>query len=217
MITDKPHTIINLLSGLTNNYKTKHICNAFFIFMVPIGGGSAKSVLSDRWIVYTKRRKQLLHRKYLLYDTGCMLCWYTYKKRGGEEGIFFEEEEDEDDIYLKFGHLKNSDNFFLDRQTDRSTDRQTDRHTDRPTDRQTDRQTLWFIGMLHIQKERTHIHAFKKKIVIVRRQPKEIIKCKQKINFDDFKLVPGLKKKLYFLGKRSVKGGGCLALAESLR
>ena len=40
--------------------------------MVPIGGGSTKSVLSDRWIVYTKSRKQLLHRKYLLYDTGCM-------------------------------------------------------------------------------------------------------------------------------------------------
>ena len=40
--------------------------------MVPIGGGSTKSVLSDRWIVYTKSRKQLLHRKYLLYETGCM-------------------------------------------------------------------------------------------------------------------------------------------------
>ena len=40
--------------------------------MVPIGGGSTKFVLSDRWIVYTKSRKQLLHRKYLLYETGCM-------------------------------------------------------------------------------------------------------------------------------------------------
>ena len=40
--------------------------------MVPIDGGSTKSVLSDRWIVYTKSRKQLLHRKYLLYDTGCI-------------------------------------------------------------------------------------------------------------------------------------------------
>ena len=39
--------------------------------MVPIGGGSTKSVLSDRLIVYTKSRKQLLHRKYLLYYTGC--------------------------------------------------------------------------------------------------------------------------------------------------
>ena len=39
--------------------------------MVRIGGGSTKFVLSDRWIVYTKRRKQLLHRKYLLYETGC--------------------------------------------------------------------------------------------------------------------------------------------------
>ena len=28
-------------------------------------GGSTKSVLSDRLIVYTKSRKQLLHRKYL--------------------------------------------------------------------------------------------------------------------------------------------------------
>ena len=37
--------------------------------MVPIGGGSTKFVLSDRWIVYTKSRKQLLHRKYLLYET----------------------------------------------------------------------------------------------------------------------------------------------------
>ena len=40
--------------------------------MVPIGGGSSKSVLSDRWIVYTKSRKQFLHQKYLLYETGCM-------------------------------------------------------------------------------------------------------------------------------------------------
>ena len=40
--------------------------------MVPIGGGSTKSVLSDRWIVYTKSRKQLLHRKYLLNDSGCI-------------------------------------------------------------------------------------------------------------------------------------------------
>ena len=39
--------------------------------MVRIGGGSTKFVLSDRWIVYTKSRKQLLHRKYLLYETGC--------------------------------------------------------------------------------------------------------------------------------------------------
>ena len=39
--------------------------------MVRIGGGSAKFVLSDRWIVYTKSRIQLLHRKYLLYETGC--------------------------------------------------------------------------------------------------------------------------------------------------
>ena len=38
--------------------------------MVQIGGGSTKFVLSDRWIVYTKSRKQLLHRKYLLYETG---------------------------------------------------------------------------------------------------------------------------------------------------
>ena len=47
--------------------------------MAPIGGGSTKSVLSDRWIVYTKSRKQFLHRKDLLYDTGSitrkqMLC-----------------------------------------------------------------------------------------------------------------------------------------------
>ena len=33
--------------------------------------------LSDRWIVYTKSRKQLLHRKYLLYETGCMLAKVT--------------------------------------------------------------------------------------------------------------------------------------------
>ena len=39
--------------------------------MVPIGGGSTNFVLSDRWIVYTKSRKQLLHRKYLLYEKGC--------------------------------------------------------------------------------------------------------------------------------------------------
>ena len=41
--------------------------------MVRIGGGSTKFVLSDRWIVYTKSRKQLLHRKYLLYETGCII------------------------------------------------------------------------------------------------------------------------------------------------
>ena len=39
--------------------------------MVRIGGGSTKFVLSDRWIVYTKSRKQLLRRKYLLYETDC--------------------------------------------------------------------------------------------------------------------------------------------------
>ena len=45
--------------------------DGYFISMVPIGGGSTESVLSDRWIEYTKSRRQLLHRKYLLYDTGC--------------------------------------------------------------------------------------------------------------------------------------------------
>ena len=40
--------------------------------MVRIGGGSTKSVLSDRLIVYTKSRTQLLQRKYLLYETGCI-------------------------------------------------------------------------------------------------------------------------------------------------
>jgi len=35
------------------------------------GGRSTKFVLSDRLIVYTKSRKQLLHRKYLLYETLC--------------------------------------------------------------------------------------------------------------------------------------------------
>ena len=44
--------------------------------MVRIGGGSTKYVLSDRWIVYTKSRKQLLHRKYLLYETGCMYLFF---------------------------------------------------------------------------------------------------------------------------------------------
>ena len=55
--------------------------------MVPIGGGSTKSVIRDRWIVYTKSRKQLLHRKYLLYDTGCILISLNLLKikvnRGG--------------------------------------------------------------------------------------------------------------------------------------
>ena len=45
--------------------------------MVSFGGGSTKAVLSDRWIVYTKSRKQLLHRNYLLYETGCMLNCLT--------------------------------------------------------------------------------------------------------------------------------------------
>ena len=47
--------------------------------MVPIGGGSTKCVLSDRWIVYTKSRKQLLHRKYLLYKTGCSYAHFLTK------------------------------------------------------------------------------------------------------------------------------------------
>ena len=46
--------------------------------MVPIGGGSTKFVLSGRWIVYTKSRKQLLHRKYLLYETGCIRLSIKY-------------------------------------------------------------------------------------------------------------------------------------------
>ena len=46
--------------------------------MVRIGGGSTKFVLSDRWIVYTKSKKQLLHRKYLLYETGCTIHIYKY-------------------------------------------------------------------------------------------------------------------------------------------
>ena len=40
--------------------------------MEPIGGRSTKSVLSDRWIVYTKSRKELLHQKNRLYETGCI-------------------------------------------------------------------------------------------------------------------------------------------------
>ena len=48
----------------------------FHIKGIPIaGGGSTKFVLSDRWIVYTKSRKQLLHRKYILYETGCMFSF----------------------------------------------------------------------------------------------------------------------------------------------
>ena len=34
------------------------------------GGRSAKSVLIDTLILYTKSRKHLLHQKYLLHDTG---------------------------------------------------------------------------------------------------------------------------------------------------
>ena len=49
--------------------------------MVRIGGGSTKFVLSDRWIVYTKSRKQLLHRKYLLYETGCIYLGIKKGKR----------------------------------------------------------------------------------------------------------------------------------------
>ena len=41
--------------------------------MVRIGGGSTKFVLSERWIVYTKSRKQLFHRKYLLYEKAVFL------------------------------------------------------------------------------------------------------------------------------------------------
>ena len=44
--------------------------------------------------------------------------------------IDFSEEVKEDDIYLKCGHLTNSDKFFWTDMTDRQTDsdRQTDRH-----------------------------------------------------------------------------------------
>ena len=56
------------------NY-TQYIYRVFHI-MVRIGGGSTKIVLGDRWIVYTKSRKQLLHRKYLLYETGCICVIY---------------------------------------------------------------------------------------------------------------------------------------------
>ena len=35
--------------------------------------GSTKSVLSDRFIVCNKSRTQLLHRIYLLYETGCRI------------------------------------------------------------------------------------------------------------------------------------------------
>jgi len=57
--------------------------------MVPIGDVSTKSVLSDRWIVYTKSRKQLLQRKNLLYDTGCIwmatiLSRFTFHKLNWE-------------------------------------------------------------------------------------------------------------------------------------
>ena len=48
--------------------------------MVRIGGGSTKFVLSDRWIVYIRSRKQLLHRKYLLYETGCSLKKCCHKE-----------------------------------------------------------------------------------------------------------------------------------------
>ena len=49
-----------------------------------VAGLPSVSVLSDRLIVYTKSRKQLLHRKYLLYETGCILVtffiWASYFK-----------------------------------------------------------------------------------------------------------------------------------------
>ena len=46
--------------------------------MVPIGGGSTKFVFSNRWIVYTKSRKHLLHRKYLSFETVCIyFCSFT--------------------------------------------------------------------------------------------------------------------------------------------
>ena len=76
--------VINVLQGMRGEkpeeklfiiiYKKKKFKshNACFILKVSIGGGSTKSVLSDRLIVYTKSRKQLLHRKYLLYETGCI-------------------------------------------------------------------------------------------------------------------------------------------------
>ena len=57
--------------------------------MVRIGGGSTKFVLSDIWIVYTKSRKQLLLRKYLLYETGCSLAIFDPKLTGLKRQRFF--------------------------------------------------------------------------------------------------------------------------------
>ena len=79
--------VINVLQGMRGEkpeeklfiiiYKKKFKShNACFILKVPIGGGSTKSVFSDKLIVYTKSRKQLLHRKYLLYETGCITSMF---------------------------------------------------------------------------------------------------------------------------------------------
>ena len=67
------------MQGITKCF-LKHIYhNACFIKKVPIGGGSSKSVLSDRLIVYNKSRKQLLHRKYLFNETDCSWAQLSYK------------------------------------------------------------------------------------------------------------------------------------------
>ena len=65
--------VTSSFSATLLNYWCVYCGNPCFILMVPIGGGFTKSVLSDRWIVYSKSRKQLLDRKYLLYDTGCTI------------------------------------------------------------------------------------------------------------------------------------------------
>ena len=53
--------------------------------MVPIGGGgcggggggSTKYVLRDRWIVYTKSRKELLHeRTFYMTQAVCLVCFF---------------------------------------------------------------------------------------------------------------------------------------------
>ena len=56
---------------------------------------------------------KLIRSQYIYFNS-------SYSNRGGGGGFLKKEV---DDIYLKFGHFKNIDNFFL--PTDRQTDRQT--------------------------------------------------------------------------------------------
>ena len=108
----------------SNEYKrVQHICSQGWM-------GETEWTLQfiQVWLFYPPPQlphflAKLIRSQYIYFNS-------SYSNRGGGGGFLKKEV---DDIYLKFGHFKNIDNFFL-------------------PDKLTDRHTLWFIGKLHFQK-----------------------------------------------------------------